>query len=270
MFFNNEKLVIPENVLRLWEGAGAPLVIQSLYGREGSNVYDIVTRNDFSEVFEITRALSRLPGEILELASGSGRLTFPIAALNRKVTALDSSPEMLRILRNRAARLPECQRKNIEFVEASMSAFKIERSFGAIVLGTTSVTLLNASERQQLYRCVAEHLDEQGTFIVTVAQDDNHTLGNISETCVPFDDTRHAIFIVKYYPDNGFRDVFLAVVKNRSRYPESLFYSRVHLLAQSTLVEELTAVGFDVSFIEPIILKSPEFPLSVISARRPS
>ena len=74
---------------------------EDLYSVSGSRLYDQVTANDLTELPEILAAAQRTSGPILELAAGSGRITRPLLALGRPVTAVDSSPEMLSLLRER-------------------------------------------------------------------------------------------------------------------------------------------------------------------------
>lgn len=270
MFGDYEELIMPEELLRQWELSRGSMAMQDLYSREGSIAYDLATQGDFNEMFELTRAVSRGPGDVLELASGSGRLTLPLAALGRKVTALDLSPEMLLILRERVAQLPESQRKNIETVEADMKSFQLGRTFGMVVIGATSITLLDAPARRELYRRVAEHLDTGGMFIVTIAQDTDYLDGHFSETRIPIDEAREALLIVSYYPKKGFRDVFLLVNNNATPEPMKIFHSRVHLFAQSALVAELIQAGFEIALTEPASLGLHEFSVSIISAKHGS
>ena len=61
-----------------------------------------ITANDLTELPEILAAARKTAGPILELAAGSGRITRPLLALGRPLTAVDSSAEMLAMLKEKA------------------------------------------------------------------------------------------------------------------------------------------------------------------------
>jgi SAM-dependent methyltransferase len=140
-----------------------------LYSVEGSRLYERFAEFDDSEQRELLRRLSRADGDILELAAGGGRLTLPFLSLGRPVVGIDLSPEMVRILRDRYDRLPASRRRVSLTAEiADMRCFDLQRRFGAIVLATTSVFLLDAGGRQQLFASVKGHLASGGVFLLTV------------------------------------------------------------------------------------------------------
>ncbi|MEV7606777.1 class I SAM-dependent methyltransferase [Paenarthrobacter sp. NPDC089322] len=76
---------------------------EDLYSVSGSRLYDLITANDLTELPEILAAARKTSGPILELASGSGRITRPLLSLGRSLTAVDSSPEMLALLKAKVA-----------------------------------------------------------------------------------------------------------------------------------------------------------------------
>lgn len=231
---------------------GAP--VGDLYGPQGSDVYDAMTLEDGSEVREVLRAARRTSGDILELASGSGRLTVPLARLGREVVALDSSPRMRELL---VARARSARAESIRPVLADMSAFELHRTFGLIVLATTSITLLDAAERGGLLRSVRRHLAPDGVFLVSVP------------TKTPVDDTgrvrivplgRDADDLVLLSDEvdapGGHRDV--GVIRLRRAHGRMLcdaFASRVRLLDESGLRDEVQAAGLVVQ--ESVAVRAP-------------
>lgn len=140
-----------------------------LYDATGAEIYDDITLGDDSELREVLDLLRRRPaGPVLELAAGAGRMTLPLVASGLTVTALDLSPDLLDILRERAAALVPPARARLDAVVGDMADFHLGRSFAVVALGSTSVTLLSPEQRQGLYRCVREHLAPGGAFLVTV------------------------------------------------------------------------------------------------------
>jgi SAM-dependent methyltransferase len=141
-----------------------------LYSEAGAGVYHQLASHDHIEVREILRLVRPLDGPVLELAAGSGRLTLPLLALGRPVVALDRSPSMLSLLRPLVAATPYGARCTT--VEGDMSDFSLGTEFGAVVLATSSISLLDDDHRQGLYRSVRSHLAPGGRFLVsTVAID---------------------------------------------------------------------------------------------------
>lgn len=262
------ELEFPENVLELWKRAGGVMQLQSLYSSEGSRAYDLATSTDYSEIREMVTTVSRSSGEILELAAGAGRLTLPLATLGRRITALDLSSEMLTMLRDKTSRLPESLRRNVEPVEADMTAFKLSQEFGTIIIAATSITLLDAPARQELYKRVNEHLSDDGVFVVTVAKGLDNTQPHVVETHVTPTNNDEMTFVVSYKPAEGYRDVFMVHRRVTSVEPLRVFHSRVQLFTLADLSSELEESGFHIISNEPVDSGNNNYQSVVVSARR--
>ncbi|MGB8380167.1 MAG: daptide-type RiPP biosynthesis methyltransferase [Dermatophilaceae bacterium] len=146
--------------------------IGDLYGTVGAGIYHRMASTDAVEVRELLALARGTDGPILDLAAGSGRITLPLLTLGRPVTALELSAAMLDILRRRADALPASTAQRLTLVQADMSAFALPQRFGAIVLGITSVCLLDEDGRRGLYDCVRAHLTPEGRFLVTLLAPD--------------------------------------------------------------------------------------------------
>lgn len=141
----------------------------TLYEGGGAAIYDALVAHDSGERTEILRAIRATTGPILELACGSGRLALALLSLGRPVTALDLSADMLALLTERHAALPARARSAaLSVVHADMSAVTLPERFGAIILATTSLTLLPAEKRPEMYRRIRAHLAPAGRFFVSV------------------------------------------------------------------------------------------------------
>ncbi|MFC4066943.1 daptide-type RiPP biosynthesis methyltransferase [Actinoplanes subglobosus] len=149
------------------ERLGDRAVLGDLYDDRGAPVYDDVAGRGTHEVRELVAMVRRAPGPILELAAGSGRLTLPLLTLGRQLTALELSASMLRRLDDRLATVPARLRDLCIPVRADMSDFALDRRFGVIVLGTTSISLLDRAGRTGLYRAVRRHLAPGGRFVLS-------------------------------------------------------------------------------------------------------
>ncbi|MFD6273973.1 daptide-type RiPP biosynthesis methyltransferase, partial [Nocardia asteroides] len=146
--------------------------ICDLYDADGSPVYHDICGTTGYEVKEILAALQGAEGAVLDLAAGTGRLTFPLLAAGFEVTALELSPDMLGLLRTALAGAPEEIRRRCTTVEADMGSFSLPGHYGTILLGTTTISLLPPDERSGLYRSVREHLLPGGRFLLTTVDVD--------------------------------------------------------------------------------------------------
>lgn len=152
---------------RLVAELGERARLSDVYGPDGANAYHDMSAGDAREVHELVRLVRRRPGPVLDLAAGSGRITLPLLALGRPVTALDLSQDMLRLLTDRLAKAPARLRERCSVVHADMADFHLGAEFASVVLGTTSVSLLTPRGRTGLYRSVAEHLAPGGRLLVS-------------------------------------------------------------------------------------------------------
>ncbi|MYR46543.1 methyltransferase domain-containing protein [Streptomyces sp. SID5910] len=160
---------VPGRAGELLAELGDRAELHDVYDETGSPIYHDFSLKDTHEVRELVGLVRRTPGAVLELAAGSGRLTLPLLALGREVTALELSGGMLRLLDERLAQAPGRLRERCVTVRADMSSFALGRRFEVIVLGTTSVSLLDEEGRAGLYAAVREHLAPGGRFLLSTA-----------------------------------------------------------------------------------------------------
>lgn len=140
-----------------------------LYSGRGAALYDEVTRSDTSEIRELLGVIRGSRPSILELAAGSGRLTFPLARVSRSVVAVDSSTELLEILQERLRRHPEAEvvalHKDI-LEPGFVNGF--DELFDIVVLGTTTIALFDKAERESIFRASRALMGKGGRLLVTL------------------------------------------------------------------------------------------------------
>lgn len=146
---------------------GDRAVCCDLYDELGAPVYHDLAGGDVHEIRELLTLLRPLPGPVLDLAAGSGRLTMPLLASGREVTALELSQSMLDLLATRLQSAPEALQRRCTLVQGDMSRFALECKFSAVVLGTTSISLLDTAGRMGLYTAVRAHLAPNGRFLIS-------------------------------------------------------------------------------------------------------
>jgi len=98
--------------------------------------------------------------DVLELAAGTGRLSFPMAQRGAEVVGLDISPAML----TRAAAKAGLA-SNPAFLHGDMRDFDLDRRFDLVMIACSSIChLLSDADLRRCLAAVARHLRAGGTF----------------------------------------------------------------------------------------------------------
>jgi len=109
-------------------------------------------------------------GSVLELASGSGRISIALARKGHAVTGLELSEGMLARARSRTAHLPQAAQDRVTWVQGDMAQLDLgTHRFGLIFVAYNSFWLLSTEELQSacLMR-VRQHLAPGGRFVLDV------------------------------------------------------------------------------------------------------
>ncbi|MFD7028531.1 daptide-type RiPP biosynthesis methyltransferase [Streptomyces sp. NPDC059917] len=247
---------VPGRAGELLASLGGRAVLCDLYDAVGASVYHDLAGTGTHEVRELLTLVRRIPGPVLDLAAGSGRLTLPLLALGREVTALELSSYMLELLDQRLAAAPPALRERCLPVRADMSDFALGRRFGAIVLGTTTISLLGPEGRVGLYRAVREHLEPGGRFLLSTV--DMTTTGTDPTEAAEVDmeivtDSGRAYRLFEHWtPNSGSRTVtlFPAVIPDTG--PVEVCTTTIGVLPVALLEVELAAAGFTISSRHPL------------------
>lgn len=141
----------------------AAVVSGDLYSGRGAELYDRIIADDRSEIREIIRAV-RGRESVLELASGSGRVTLPLLRVVKSVTAIDRSAELLRLLAERAQ---HC-RSRLTLREADLLTHDWRTGYDAVIIATTSIALFDAMQRKMIFERAAEATGADAAMIVSV------------------------------------------------------------------------------------------------------
>jgi SAM-dependent methyltransferase len=119
-------------------------------------------QGDFEFYLELAH---RLPGPVLELGCGAGRLLVPFAQAGFEITGLDRSPAMLEIAAERLAEKLDDVRARVTLASGDMSSFDLGRRFATAIIAFRSFQMLTRREDQR--RCleaVHEHLVPGGVL----------------------------------------------------------------------------------------------------------
>ncbi|WP_440119589.1 class I SAM-dependent DNA methyltransferase [Paenibacillus sp. QZ-Y1] len=100
------------------------------------------------------------PGEVLELACGTGLTTIHLSKSGIHITGVDISSAMLAYARVKAQGLP------VNFIEADARLFDSEKRFSLIYLtGNAFQAFLSDEDQIALLETVYKHLEPNGMFI---------------------------------------------------------------------------------------------------------
>ena len=121
----------------------------------------------------------RQPGDVLELACGSGQITVGLARAGRTIVGLDLSPPMLDAARRRAEKAGV--RDEVQFVESDMRSFDLQRRFSLIFIARNSMLHLHeTADFLALFAAVRRHLAPGGVFAFDIFNPDVRILARPS------------------------------------------------------------------------------------------
>jgi SAM-dependent methyltransferase len=131
-----------------------------LFGRQWAADYDAQNHPDPTPAVDFLAKLAD-GGRTLELASGTGRVTLPLAARGQRVEAIEASEEMVALMRAKpgGAQIP--------VVVGDMADVPVAGQFCLVFLVFNSLFYLASAARQQdCFRNVARVLAPDGAFVV--------------------------------------------------------------------------------------------------------
>ncbi|MFX1558993.1 MAG: class I SAM-dependent methyltransferase [Promethearchaeota archaeon] len=108
----------------------------------------------------------RTGSPILDLAAGTGRITFVLAQEGFDVVALEQSQSMSAVAHDKLKRTPENVASRIKLVRGSMQKFSLDQKFALILVPNSFGHLLTTEDQLSTLRCVREHLLDGGIFIL--------------------------------------------------------------------------------------------------------
>lgn len=114
---------------------------------------------------------ARLGGPVIDLGAAAGRTAIPIALLGIDVVAVDSDPDMLEVLWERAEGTPAAAR--VTLVEALMQDAGLPAGAALVIVPMNTLqVLIDPVDRAQCFTHVAASLRPDGEFIFDLAVPD--------------------------------------------------------------------------------------------------
>ena len=133
--------------------------INKTYGKQLADVYDHWFAYE-PEAIELLAELAR-HGCALELGIGTGRMALPLAAKGVEIHGIDASPAMIEKLRERPGS------ESINVTMGNFADVNVDGKFTLIfIVFNTFFALLTQDEQVRCFRNVAQHLNEDGVFLI--------------------------------------------------------------------------------------------------------
>jgi SAM-dependent methyltransferase len=223
---------------------------QDIYEGCGAFVYDALTGEDPGELAELLNAVRGRRGRLLELGCGSGRLTLPLLTLGFKVTALDHSPSMLAVLRERAEHMPARIHGGLTVHQKEMSEFNLHpETFDVVLLGATTVSLLDNDERLATFERVCDHLTPDGLFVFSSLDVDESFDGESIKVGI-YDIAERGPSVITMIEDieqgRDYRDILVLVQSLRGDLSPAIFRTRPRVVTRSSLVTDLSRASLTI------------------------
>ena len=150
-------------VMRRRPKAGGPLPPV-----EAPELYDLRTADVNDDIRFCVEMARSVGGPVLELGAGTGRVTLPLARTGLVVTGLETSRLMLQRAKLKAEQMSS--KLHVEWVEGDITNFSLGGRTFRLILAPFNVLqeLRDLNEMEKCLRCVADHLEPTGKFVVMV------------------------------------------------------------------------------------------------------
>lgn len=135
------------------------------YNKLATILYDINNKKD--DILFYLNYAKKLGGEVLELGCGTGRVSIPLVEYGIKVTAIDLSQNMIRVLKEKTKNLEN--KENLKVVQANLTKIKLNKKFNLVIMPFRVFQCLLGVDEQQKALCnIKRHLTPNGLLIFDI------------------------------------------------------------------------------------------------------
>ncbi|SLM17342.1 hypothetical protein SPIRO4BDMA_10010 [uncultured spirochete] len=128
-----------------------------------ADFYDLI-QNTCYELPAYIEFMKTYGNTILELGSGTGRLTIPLAHAGARITGLDINDDMIALCQRK---INDAIKNNIKIIHGDMTNFHLSDSFDLVVAPCNAINhLLSLDELTKMLLCVRDHLRPNGRLII--------------------------------------------------------------------------------------------------------
>jgi SAM-dependent methyltransferase len=150
--------------------------------------YDLEHEGDEEDIAFYLRLLTRWrPRRVMELASGSGRVTMPLARAavrsGIEIVGLELEGPMLDAAIRKRAELNDDARRCVTFITGDMRDWRAERPFDVVIAPCSSLShLLTLDDQIAAWRCAWSSLASGGRFVVDLTMPNLATYADSMQT----------------------------------------------------------------------------------------
>jgi SAM-dependent methyltransferase len=201
-----------------------------MYREEFADIYDIEYA-DFTEDIPFWKRV--ITGKkILEIGIGTGRIAVPLSKYGYKITGIERSPDMLRILQQK---VKQKHINNIKPLKADMRNFDLKEKFDfAFIPFHLFHEAIARRDQERTLHCVREHLKRKGKLGIDLFH-------------FRYDQLEHADLLrwEKVFDDPGTGEQWYRFVSNRVDQERQIIYHLIRYEYTGTPVKVLYCeVGF--------------------------
>jgi ubiquinone/menaquinone biosynthesis C-methylase UbiE len=196
-----------------------------------------------SYIKEIFLKFGKSPNHVLEMACGTGNLSYYLAKEGYDLICFDLSDDMLAMAYNKLGEF-----KNVKLLNQNMIDFNIPRKFDAIISILDSINYITDEEELlQTFKNVRSHLNENGIFIFDINSE--YKLKEIIGNNIFVEDREDVFYTWQNYFDEekSIAEFYLTFFVKKENGSYTRFDEEHFEKAYSTeeIVETLTKAGFN-------------------------
>ena len=136
-------------------------------GYEGiGRFYDFFA--DSSDIPFFIKYAKKFGSPVLDIAAGAGRVSIALANEGYEVVAIDRSPSMLEVARNRLESMDQSIANNVTIIEGDMTKFNLDRTFPLVVIPCSFGHALTTDAQLSTLQSIRNHLTDNGIFILDI------------------------------------------------------------------------------------------------------
>ncbi len=140
----------------------------SKYGKFAKVYDDLMIDFDYEEWFlyimDIFKEYDKSPKNILEMACGTGNLSYYLAKARYDLTCFDLSEDMLSYAYEKLRKY-----KNVDIMKQDMTQFELNKKFDAIISICDSINYITKKEElEKVFKNAYNHLESGGIFIFDI------------------------------------------------------------------------------------------------------
>lgn len=228
-----------------------------IYQGPGVGMYDTMSQSyDLSTPVVMA---AELPGPVLELCCGAGRVGLPLLAMGVDYTGVDLSQAMLdQFAAHATAQGLDVAGRLIAGDAANLDALPAAR-FARVMVPAFSLVLFEQSAREALFRSVLATLAPGGVFTAEIYTDTYYQdVFRGQQSICEWSPRDHGGYLVSFAEIRGNREE-IRFLEQRLDAPPVLLHTWKWVYTSDQLVSELVAAGFEITERRPSVCPLAEW-----------